>query len=542
MSYITLKCKNCGSNMSLNTESHSATCIHCGSTFLLTDLLDEKDIEFTEKFSAKNLEQKMMAQGSLKQGETYLAQAEFEKAEECFKRAIELDENNFKPYLGIVKAKTKNLNSLPDDDDYIQYANYALSIAEGDDLVLVKSELAKLYLLKKEVGRQKKIKKNRQKQEEKYIANRQSESKLFSFVAICILIAFACFVFIGSGLFKSLFTNQNKTGSININSYETLKQVFSDEKYLSYNITLTSDIDCNNNEITPFGSKAKPFTGTFNGNKHKISNATINPSKNYDNVGLFGYTMLAKISNLVLDNISVLASESTISNSTNYIGLLVGKADATKISGIEATDSCIVQAVGTLDYNLSLGGLVGNLSNTSELNNVSSHSYLNVRLTQNSPTDIFIGSIAGSCTNSVVAKTCSNSESTVEISNTTPTFSNAYISGIVGYIQCNSTTDYNNTKNNFFSGDIKITSSGVLCNVSAIAKTNLKSTTKQNNYCLYTASSFTYNSTQVFSSITELSENSNFVEFCMSNGTYLSKLKTTFSSWKNSTTFTPSLV
>ena len=97
--------------MSLNTESHSATCIHCGSTFLISDILDEKDIAFTEKFTPKNLEQKMMAQDALKQGETYLYKAEYEKAENCFKRAIELDENNYKGYLSVVKAKTQNLTN-----------------------------------------------------------------------------------------------------------------------------------------------------------------------------------------------------------------------------------------------------------------------------------------------------------------------------------------------------------------------------------------------------------------------------------------------
>lgn len=201
MSYITLKCKNCGSNMSLNTESHSATCIHCGSTFLLNEILDEKDIAFTEKLSPKNLEQKMMAQSSIKQGENYLAQADFEKAEECFKRAIELDENNFKPYIGVVKSKTHNLNILPENDDYIQYANYALDIAEGDDLVLVKSELEKIYLLKKEVGRQKKMKKARQKQEEKFNAHRKSTSKFFTVISVFILTMFLLFLFISSGTF-----------------------------------------------------------------------------------------------------------------------------------------------------------------------------------------------------------------------------------------------------------------------------------------------------------------------------------------------------
>lgn len=542
MSYITLKCKNCGSNMSLNTESHSATCIHCGSTFLLTELLDEKDIAFTEKFSTKNLEQKMMAQGSIKQGETYLAQAEFEKAEECFKRAIELDENNYRPYLGIVKAKTNNLNSLPDDDDYIQYANYALSTADGDDLVLVKSELAKLYLLKKEVGRQKKIKKNLQKQEEKYAAHRQDSSKVFSVIAIFILLMFAAFVFIGSGFFKSLFAKNDKSSSINIDSYETLKQVFASEKYLDYEINLTANIDCEDKEITSLGSTNKPFTGVFNGNNHTISNANISSPEHTKYLGMFGFARFAKISNLVLDNVALLVQNQANSLEINSIGLLVGKAEACNISNIEAKENCIVQTLGTLDYNISIGGLVGNLTNSSELSYISSHCYLNLILTQNTPTDIYTGSIVGNCSNSIIHHTCSNSENEIKITNTLTTLSNAYISGIAGNIQCSTIKDYKNTTYNFFSGLINVTASNVSTNISAIAKTNVKSTSKQNNYCLYANNSFKYNGEAVFSALDDIQNNPNFVELCMANGTYISKLSTAFPSWFNTSTFTPNLV
>ena len=165
MSYITLKCKNCGANMALNTESHSATCNHCGSTFLISDILDEKDSSFVSKFSSKELEQKMYATDSIKQGETFIAKCEYEKAEACFKKAIEYDDSNYRSYLGVVKAKTENFNKLPDDDDYLQYAHYALNLATGDDLTLVRSELSKIDLLETEQRRQKKIFSSNEKKE-----------------------------------------------------------------------------------------------------------------------------------------------------------------------------------------------------------------------------------------------------------------------------------------------------------------------------------------------------------------------------------------
>lgn len=59
------------------------------------------------------------------------------------------------------------------------------------------------------------------------------------------------------------------------------------KKYLSYNYILQCDIDLKNKKISPIGNKDNAFTGTFNGNGHKIKNFKIESDK--DNVGLFGY-------------------------------------------------------------------------------------------------------------------------------------------------------------------------------------------------------------------------------------------------------------
>ena len=542
MSYITLKCKNCGANMSLNTDSNSATCIHCGSTFLISEILDEKDFAFMSKFSKKELEQKMMANDALKQAETFLYQGDFEKSEAYFKRAIELDDSNYKCYLGVVKAKTQNLNKLPDNDDYIQYAHYALSLASGDDLILVKSELSKLDLLEYEQKRQRRTFISRQKQEESYRKHKREVRKFFSFIAVFILLMFGATIFINSMFSGFIFNSSTKKHSVNIDSYDSLLQVFSDEKYLNYDINLTANIDCNGNKITPYGSSTKPFIGSFNGNNFKVSNAVIeNNSSN--NVGLFGYTVLANISNLVLDNIE-LNIESTDNNTSNTsYGLLIGSCESSVIQNIEIKNTCSINIQKNIYYSSAIGGLVGSISNGSFISNISCHTNINSVLTQDlHPVKSFIGGIIGTTQSSVIQKTCSNSNINATLMNNTNRHSDSFVSGIVGYIFNPTETDLFNITYNNFSGKINTLSSNLNCNIGAITCTNRKTTRFLHNYCLYTPDKFKSNSNNIlYTKLTDYTKNEELVSFCISNDTYLSKVHNIFHYWKYSDTFEPNL-
>lgn len=544
MSYITLKCKNCGSNMSLNTESHSATCIHCGSTFLITDLLDEKDIAFTEKFTPKNLERKMLAQDALKQGETFLYKAEYDKAEMAFKRAIELDESNYKGYLGVVKSKTQNLNALPENDDYLQYANYALSLAQADDLVVVESELAKLDLLKHEQLRQKKIKSANQKREEQLRKEKHSITKTFTIIAAFILVMFGLFILISSAFSSAVFGNKSSRKTINVDSYESLKRVLSNKKYLNYEINLTDDIDCEYNALPTFGNATNAFTGIFNGNKHKISNASMTSTDNFDYLGIFGHTNLAKINNLILDNVKVTVPTTLFNNSISYCGVLAGKAEATSFHNIEIKNTCSISIQNGITNALAVGGMVGYATKSSSLTNVSCHSVVDVNLTEViKPADTYIGGVVGICNNSIIQKTCSNGSVTATIDNTSYSTPNSYVGGIAGLIQEASAKDISNIKNNFFSGYVSVTSNRVDCKISSIAGSLTHATTKQNNYCLFTSSNFVYNGIRLsFVNLSDYSYDEYFVELCISNDSYMQHLTPNFIDWQDSTTFTPKLV
>ena len=543
MSYITLKCKNCGANMSLNTESHSATCNHCGSTFLISDILDEKDSPYVSKFSSKELEQKMYANDALKQGETFIAKCEYEKAEASFKKAIEYDDSNYRSYLGVVKAKTENFNKLPENDDYLQYAHYALSLATGDDLTLVRSELSKIDLLATEKRRQKKIFSSNEKKEEKNRKHKKEVKKIFGIIAVFILLMFGGTIFVSSMFTDIIFGPTGVILKIDVDSYEDLSRVLSNNKYLDYTINLTADIDCQGNKLLPFGTQSNAFTGSFNGNKHTISNAVIDGTdKHY--VGLFGCAVLASINNLVLDNVKLDVHSNPTASDESFYGLIAGKAEATSITNIEIKNTCEVSIKRDIDYPAKIGGVVGFANNASFISGISSHSNISAMLTQTiKPADSYVGGIVGVCQNSVIQKTCSNSTITSTITNTCYRESKAYLGGIIGSILNPTTKDLLNVDYNNFSGSANLTASNIVkTTLSAIANSELKLSKMLNNACLYTETNFVLNSSNVsYTKLNDFSQGEKFVDFCTSNDSYLSKISLAFVEWNNLNTFEPSI-
>ena len=101
-------------------------------------------------------------------------------------------------------------------------------------------------------------------------------------------------------------------------------------------------------EWVPLGSSSTPFTGVFDGGFNTISNLTIVSPSN-SNIGLFGATSSAMITNIKLVNPFVVGNEN--------VGALVGAATDTEINNIIAEQ---VNLVGRRNS----GGLIGNLSNS----------------------------------------------------------------------------------------------------------------------------------------------------------------------------------
>ncbi|MGN1103777.1 MAG: InlB B-repeat-containing protein [Candidatus Coproplasma sp.] len=125
---------------------------------------------------------------------------------------------------------------------------------------------------------------------------------------------------------------------------------------------LTADIDCQTQPIKAIGGSTNPFSGTFDGNNHIISNAKFEETGEY--IGLFGYVELGSLKNFGVKNFQM-----TGGGTAKYCGAVAGKYVSDKT--IEN-----VFAKGTLNLSFGfgmntvagvhVGGLVGSLTGSAK--------------------------------------------------------------------------------------------------------------------------------------------------------------------------------
>lgn len=151
---------------------------------------------------------------------------------------------------------------------------------------------------------------------------------------------------------------------------------------LDANYALGKDIDLqcfSRQDITgwdPIGAGASPFTGSFNGNNHKISYLYINDSDGSD-LGLFGYFDTGEISNLGLEDLNISGS--------SYSGGLLGEMDSGGITNCYSTGNMYL----TTGWGYG-GGLVGSKYG-GDINN----SYSKVNIYAPSTNDMIMGGLVG---------------------------------------------------------------------------------------------------------------------------------------------------
>lgn len=132
-----------------------------------------------------------------------------------------------------------------------------------------------------------------------------------------------------------------------------------DREAAKTNVLITVDINLKNKKMKPIGTKDNPYSGTFDGAGHVISNIKISESKNGP-IGLFGYIYQAKICNVTVKGNAYGGTET---------GLLCGNN--------ESSDILCCSAAGEVYGSGYAGGLCG--TNSGNISRCSFYGYVRTK-------------------------------------------------------------------------------------------------------------------------------------------------------------------
>lgn len=142
---------------------------------------------------------------------------------------------------------------------------------------------------------------------------------------------------------------------VTINNLNDLKAfrdaVNSGVNYAGKTVTLNADIDLAGEDWTPIGTSTNPFTGTFDGQGHTISNVYVNFN---GNAGLFGQVaeqtenVTGTVQNLTVHNATIIAT------GENCAGVIAVARLGARITNVKLTGEI------TIEGYRGVGGIVGN--------------------------------------------------------------------------------------------------------------------------------------------------------------------------------------
>ncbi|QHI72495.1 hypothetical protein [Aminipila terrae] len=161
-------------------------------------------------------------------------------------------------------------------------------------------------------------------------------------------------------------------------------------------ISVTKEINLQNEEWIPIGTAANPFGGVFDGGDKKITNLKIETSS-LEYIGLFGYIKKATIQNVKTEKGSI---EGNTSEKNLYAGGLVGCAEESKFVNCGNTVSIVTlnSIIDARKNETHTGGLVGcvkksDFTNCSNNGNITSSSEAQKNLTHKGGTGGIVGSV-----------------------------------------------------------------------------------------------------------------------------------------------------
>ncbi len=179
-------------------------------------------------------------------------------------------------------------------------------------------------------------------------------SRLSTVVVLIMISVFSCQIWAYSG------GDGTEDNPYQIASVADMNAIVATPEDWSLSFILTADIDMIDIVYGPIGTSSVPFTGTFDGCGHVISNLVCEISNTGDvYAGLLGYVQGAAISNLNLENINI-SSVTTSSAAFSYAGSLVGYMVGGSINDCSSSGSVSASATKTYAHSFA-GSLVGYL-------------------------------------------------------------------------------------------------------------------------------------------------------------------------------------
>ncbi len=466
-----LKCKKCGADLKFNSDAESLTCTHCGTVIMTREVLSGENKKSRKKSDIKTLGNKLEFSEAVKQGETYLYKTEYIKAEEQFKLAISFDEKNYIGYMGVVRAKTKNLSQIPSNDDYKYYAKQAYELARDDEKIYIKNELEKLELLKQEfIKNKKELHKNKEKQK-RIEEGRRIKANFFSKLAYFLTGLIAVVVLIGLVVFPIIDEKENapSPSTIVVNSTKDFLDFAKNKKCLGSTIILKSNLDFNGQTISPIGENSA-FSGTFQGNGYKIKNLNvISSSQENNNIGLFAKLDGAKVYGLVLENVTIKNKIDETGSLSSNAGIIAGYSLNSQILNCSVYNSCNLSLKNT-NSQIFAGGLIGQ-AETSTISLSYSQAKISIEENGNSKQSMYVGGIVGYLNNSELSSCYFAGD--IQTNTNFVVKTKHYFGGIVGISSLNLASSC--IKQSYFAGTVSnktLQKENVECHIAMISNYN----------------------------------------------------------------------
>lgn len=220
-------------------------------------------------------------------------------------------------------------------------------------------------------------------------------------LVLVLALAFSVNVFSFSAFAEEISqTDAIPEGYIEIASAYALNKI---RDNLSGKYIITQDIDMDGYNWTPIGTSEEPFTGVLDGNKKILTNFKINNENvtTATNIGLFGCTSNATISNLFIKEANITVKQPYTSVIKVNVGVLAGTATQTVFKDCIVTGNVIAESIRSG----SVGGVIGKAIVCS-LNNIINAADVSVKTDAKLAT-ISIGGIAGSARSGMINQ-CSN--------------------------------------------------------------------------------------------------------------------------------------